>query len=252
MDTGRRVAVVLLVSAVLSGACGGTQPPEGAGSPQPVTPQDAPSGSPQRCPHPDGGSCLGPLAAGTYTTQVFQPAITYTVPDGWANYEDLPGNFLLVPPGASLEGVDAGTSDYIGIYSSTAAIDGCSEQPAAGIGHTPADIAAHLTSDVEGLAVTEPRAVSVGGLQGLVLDIELQEGFTGGCDLGLPTVVVPVIIGRPPSSFAHAVVTGLTMRLYLLERDAETLAIEVNDLQAGAALDELSRVVDQLVFAAAE
>jgi hypothetical protein len=30
--------------------------------------------------------------------------------------EDLPGNFLLVPPGSTLDGVNAGTSDDVGVY----------------------------------------------------------------------------------------------------------------------------------------
>jgi hypothetical protein len=47
------------------------------------------------CPFVDGGTCLEAIDAGTYTTTTFQPSITYTVPDGWLNREDLPGNFLL-------------------------------------------------------------------------------------------------------------------------------------------------------------
>ncbi len=47
------------------------------------------------CPNPHGGSCLGNLDPGTYSTSVFDPKITYTVPAGWTNFEDLPGNFWL-------------------------------------------------------------------------------------------------------------------------------------------------------------
>jgi hypothetical protein len=59
---------------------------------------------------------LGALSAGTYSSSVFQPAITYRVPAGWGNFEDLPGNLLLIPPGGKLSGVDPGTSDYVGVY----------------------------------------------------------------------------------------------------------------------------------------
>lgn len=58
----------------------------------------------QRCPNPnpdDGGTCLGPLKAGEYTTQQFRPRLTYSVPAGWDNEESLPGNFLLIPPDPS-------------------------------------------------------------------------------------------------------------------------------------------------------
>ena len=74
------------------------------------------------------------MTAGTYATTEFQAGVAYTVPDGWANYEDLPGNFLLVPPSGTLEGVNAGTSDYIGMYDGIApASANCDEVPEPGI-----------------------------------------------------------------------------------------------------------------------
>ena len=45
----------------------------------------------------------------------------YSVPDpGWLNYEDTPGNFLLVPPGNDVNGLGTGASDFIGVYTSVA------------------------------------------------------------------------------------------------------------------------------------
>src|SRR5580765_9003049 len=66
------------------------------------------------CPNPNGGACLGPMAAGQHTTTRFQPQLTYTVPSGWSNLEDYVGNYLLVPPGVTLAGLQAETSDFIG------------------------------------------------------------------------------------------------------------------------------------------
>jgi len=178
----------LIALIVLAGGCSTAgQQAGGEASPPPSAEVSAP-GTPAQitCPNPHGGSCLGALAAGTYTTKNFQPTLTYTVPDGWGNFEDLDGNFLLLPPGATLEGGDAGTDDYIGIYSSVAAVQGCGSGSAPGVGHTPADIAAHLTANREALKVSAPQAATVGGLQGLVLDLELQTGFTDGCDLLAP------------------------------------------------------------------
>ncbi|MCV0402639.1 MAG: hypothetical protein K5924_02895 [Chloroflexi bacterium] len=64
------------------------------------------------------------MDAGTYTTVAFGTELTYTVPDGWNNQEDLPGNFLVIPPTAAAEEVDAGTADYIGVYDGVAAASG--------------------------------------------------------------------------------------------------------------------------------
>jgi hypothetical protein len=135
-------------------------------SARPATPEP----STTRCPNPEGQACLGHLAAGTYTTGVFHPAITYRVPAGWANYEDNPGNFPLVPPGGNLPGVNAGTSDFIGIYTSVGPPKGCEDGVAPGVLPTPAGYrkwAAHKP----GFRDPRFRPVSVGGLSGIVADL---------------------------------------------------------------------------------
>jgi hypothetical protein len=204
---------------------------------------------PGACSNPEGGACLGPLEAGTYETSVFEPQITYLVPEGWANYEDLPGNFLLVPPGDDLAGVNAGTSDYIGVYSSIATADaGCEEQAAPGVGTSPSEIAAELTGRL-GLTTTAPSPVSVGGLDGVVFDIRLAEDWSDVCPFAPDLPLVPLIIGVPPSSLHHVMIPELTLRLYLLDRSGSTLAIEVNDASDGGQnLDGYSSIVDQFTF----
>ena len=53
--------------------------------------------------------CLGPLDEGTYTSQRFEPALTFTVPAGWNNVWDTRGGFGLWAPGWSDNGADQGT-----------------------------------------------------------------------------------------------------------------------------------------------
>ena len=84
-------------------------------SPTAFPSSSVPSPSLAACPNPEGGACLGPLTAGTYSTSELELGLTYTVSDGWGNYEDYPGGFLLVPPSGTLEGVNAGNSDYVGV-----------------------------------------------------------------------------------------------------------------------------------------
>jgi hypothetical protein len=170
------------------------------------------------------------------------------VPEGWANYEDLPGNFLLVPPGNDLLGVNAGTSDSIGIYSSIAAADaGCEEQAAPGVGTSPSEIAAELTGRL-GLTTTTPTPVSVGGLEGVVFDIRQAEDWSDVCPFAPDLPLVPLIIGVPPSSLHHVMIPELTLRLYLLDSSESTLAIEVNDVSDGENLDGYSTIIDQFIF----
>lgn len=202
------------------------------------------------CPNPDGGRCLERLKAGTYHTQTFQPEITYTVTTGWANFEDLPGNFLLVPPGGSLAGVNPGTSDYIGIYTSIAAgAPGCAAGTTPGVAHTPEAIARWMTHNA-GLTTTGTKRASVGGLPGVVLDIQLRKTWKKGCPFshGVPTV--QLITGISPSHLAHGMGPHLTIRLYLLSYQAGTLAVEIDDVHTGHPhLNSYSALIKHIHFA---
>jgi hypothetical protein len=264
----RRVASIGLLAAALMTACTATPAAAPAG-----TPSDAPAAAaaataaaataapataapatanaaPSVCPSIHGGVCLGPLEAGTYTTRAFKTPLTYTVPDGWANYEDLLGNFLLVPPSGSLEGVDAGTSDYIGVYDGVAPASGdCQERRQDDVALTPEAMAAWYASH-PGLAVEGPKAVTIGGLDGVVLDLTIAEGDTGVCrvpDFDGP--FVPVLIGAGPAELAHALIEGLIMRLYLVSAPTgEVIAIEIDDLPGGDTMESMTQVVEDMQF----
>jgi hypothetical protein len=209
-----------------------------------VTPE--PTKSP--CPNPEGQACLGKLAAGTYTTTVFQPGLTYTVPEGWKNYEDTPGNFLLVPPDGNLPGVNAGTSDFIGIYTSVGPPKGCEDGVAPGILATPVGFkgwAAHQP----GFRKPQFRHVSVGGLSGVVADLRMPPGWRKTCSWSGGVPVQPMITGLGVSSLDHTLVPGQVTRLYLLDYLEGALAIEVVDILDAHRLPSYSQIVQKLRFA---
>jgi hypothetical protein len=202
----------------------------------PAASNSAPSPAPE-CPNPHGGACLGPVPAGIYTTAVFQPALSFSVQAGWDNEEDLPGNFLLLPPGMKLDGVDAGTSDYIGVYTQVAPDPGCptpSGQP------TRAEHAmATCIAGRHDLIATKPRSVKIGGLSGYVLDVRLARGADG----------TSLMVGLPPSGLEHGLIPGLTIRLYLLGFRSGALAVEIDDVDR-VDVAGYSRVVEQFRFGA--
>jgi hypothetical protein len=243
----------LLLVPLLAAACGSTAAPS---SPTTVTsPTDASVSAPptsRPCPNPyGGGACLGPLLAGTYETSVFRTPISYTVPEGWANYEDEPGNFLLVPPGGSLDGVDAGTSDYVGIYMGVniMSADCVVEGPEAGVGITAEAMAAAL-AERRGLLVTEPVPVEVGGLSGRLIDIAIDPASDAGCQIPeLDEPLVLLIIGAGPASLAHAQWSGFTTRLYILDLPSSNIVIEISDVaDAPGTTADYEGVVSGLVF----
>ena len=260
-------AVILLVGAgayllrpSLSAIVGGpaaTLAPESSSDavipPSPATTPRSPSPSPVRCPHAYGGRCLGPLSAGTYRTAVLQTPLTYTVPNGWANDVDTAGNFQLLPPNASFEGVDAGTADYVSVADGVAAASAdCEEHPQIGIDTTPAAIATFLAAQ-PGIAPTTPTPVTVGGLRGVVLDLELAEGYSAGCPYvgyeGVPMVPMLHHQAGGPAVLHNVLLPDNATRLYLLEGPHDrTIAIEVNDSPGNLPLDELDEVVQDFVF----
>lgn len=196
------------------------------------------------CPNAGGGTCLGILNAGTYSTATFSPPVTFTVPvDGWANDEDQDGNVLLVPPGYDQAGVDLGTSDYVGIYSSLAPIASCDGSPATIKG---ASAMATYLSKQPALATTKPLRVAVGGLSGFMLDVRIAKGWKGSCSGNGPDS--GVIAGLPPSEFEHGVGGKLAMRIYLLDDGDHVVGIEVDDISGGSHLAGYDSLIASLQF----
>jgi hypothetical protein len=247
-----KVVMAALASIVLLGACaGGSRPaPTQAASvpvatatarqtvaPSPV-PVDSPVASVARsvaarpCPNPEvgaGNDCLGPVAAGTYTTQRFSPTLTYTVPAGWSNLEDMAGNFLLLPPGSKLEGVNTNVSDYLGVYSSVVAPAHCTGKYDPTVKGTLEGLVGWLKAD-PAITLTNVHDVTVGGLSGVAMDIALKNPDGDGCPEGH---WADVYVGAYPTSLVHAVDRDYPIRIFLLRNGERTLAIELADAPGG-------------------
>lgn len=154
----RGVAVGLVALTVGTASCTASSSPSGPTSAAPsigatsFSAHSSPTG-PAACPNKEGGLCLGELTANhTYTTQLFTPDLSYrvSVPD-WSNYGDTPGNFLLVPPKNDLPGVNAGTADFLGVYTAITPSRitqrvGCATEPIAGSGASPQAMATFVSA----------------------------------------------------------------------------------------------------------
>ena len=253
------LALTFLV--LVLGACSDdpTSPDSAAAATSPSqTPTATPP--PPSCPNGEGGSCLGALRPGKpYTTVEFSPAITYEAPsEGWRNFEDLYGNFLLVPPGNDLEGVNAGTSDYIGVYRgvlpTTLTSPRCGADWPLGTeaAPTPEEMVSYYRSQ-KNLDVSNVHKAKVGGRSGVVLDLQAAPGLPlDHCREGGTKVEVnQVISGIEGSSFDHGVINDMTMRLYLLRDHERVIGIEITDIHAApGTVDTMSRVAEALRFSA--
>jgi hypothetical protein len=175
----------------------------------------------------------------------FSPAITYTVPAGWTNGEDLPGNVLL-----QLQD----DNRYIGIYRDTNAPYKCEEHPDPDVRQTVSDYTRWLRRHPL-LHVTKPRPVAVGGLHGVVMDISKAPGTKGkGCTVDTLEGIVPFIIGgRGPARLHHVILDtpGWKERLYLLRYRGGNVAIEISPEGDSLVeyLEEVTPILQSLRFA---
>lgn len=253
MNRVSALVMMMCLLAACDGASNSSADPQPSQSTEPSTSDTADSSQPTEtpvvCPNPEGGVCLGELEGTSYRTRAFVPGLTYTVPEGWSNMEDLPGNFLLLPPGRGLQGVDAGDVDFLGVYSgvSVAAAD-CRPEPMAGVGRRPKAIVDALM-DRPGLRVTPPRDVEVGGLRGQMIVVELVPGTEAACRVEGDLTIVPLFIGVGPASVEHAQIPGLVTHLYVLRHGDSNVLIEVSDVKRDHRPFDFASVVNDLSFA---
>jgi hypothetical protein len=239
------VALVALLAGCSSPTSGAT-----AGSAAPVAESGSPSTEQPPCPNPHGGDCLGRLAAGEYETTLFSPRITYTAPDGWTNLEDLPGNFQMAMQ-ADEEGQDTPRGgSYLGIYRNVRAPAlNCREAWEQGVGWTPAELAAWYQT-VPGLITSEPLPVTVGGFDGLQIDLALEPGVEA-CSFDGNTGI-PMIMGDGVSSLHHVVLEEMDVRLVLLEWGEGNVTLEITNVREQHSAEEfrsqLQPIIDSLVF----
>ncbi|WP_307025951.1 LamG domain-containing protein [Arthrobacter globiformis] len=194
-----------------------------------AAPDGAPLDRPEQsapivCQNPHGGICLGSLNAGTYSTTSFEPKLSYTVPPGWANGEDLPGNVLLKRNDDPEEGAWGGS--YIGVYQNVRAPALCGEEAQPGVGTSAAELAAWYRT-IPGLEIVRAAPVTVGGLSGVALDLRVSDGWRSPCPLDGVIHAVPVIIGGGVSALHHVIGAPVEMRLFLLDWEKGNVAIEV-------------------------
>jgi hypothetical protein len=242
------LGVLLLAGCSQSGAGTAPSPKTSPATEDTSATATGPVSPAQTCPNPHGGTCLGPLEPGQYQTSTFRPRITYTVPAGWTNFEDLPGNFWLFQQQDSQDGALGGS--YLGIYQNVhAAAINCDEAWQEGVGTAPAELVAWYES-VPGLIVSKPRRVKLGGLYGLQIDLSLEPGVDT-CRYG-PYKGIPLIIGDGVSDLHHVILKQLDLRLVILGWRKGNVTLEITNVKKQHSADEfrtaLQPIIDSLEF----
>ncbi len=193
---------------------------------------------------PPPSVCLGPLGEGTYTSQRFEPSLTFTVPAGWNNPWDTRGAFSLWTPGWSGGTADQGTDCRSGpspcgyhfdqpglsVRRDPRPDQGCSAYADATTGSSAIEVATWVANH-PAIATGAPSPVEVAGLTGYLLDVSLADTWRESCPDG------PGAVWLFDNLYLHEDPEHATMRLILLDLpDGGSVLIAIDGTQVDAAM----------------
>lgn len=182
-----------------------------------------------------GVPCLGVMEAGSQSTLLFDPfrdtfnpptarygAMTYTVPDGWANADDRTHFYTLLRADQYVEEapfncLDCPDGIWIGAQP-RASLQDCSDASDESVGTSAEALAAWVRAH-PGLAVADGDAVTVAGRSTIVLDIVAPQGDDACVDPVDNVSFVP-LFSHP--GYDYGIRVGDRHRLLLVEIDADS------------------------------
>jgi hypothetical protein len=193
------------------------------------------------------GPVASPLPAGTHTSTAFQPAVTFTVPDGWTKPTDTAPYMQLQPVGSEVTGIHFFRNAVAASQDPT-----CPSQPQPGVGKTSSELVAWIRT-LPGLTVSTPAMVTIGGLPGLSIDVAIKPGWTQSCPFanGNPTVA---LLSGGNAGYHWIVVGNERLRLSVMDTaDGGTVIVDV-DAFDGTLFEQLIAsslpIIKSLQFAA--
>ena len=240
--------MILMASCSDGGVAGPSTGPDGGGASVSVPPVHILDDCPEL-------PCQGSLEPGEYRWEYRstpnEPTITFTIPSpGWTWYYS--GGFRIVADDfATVEGLYIPDGIYF-LRDPTIAARDCEESSEPGVGRSVSDLVAWL-ENAPGLIVSEPAPVTVGGLEGMQLDIELDPAWerTYFFNEKLPTVPL-LFSGAEFGGYHWAIVPEQSLRWFILDSQDGALIVAMEDDPGGFPQNELfqtgGRIVDSLEF----
>ena len=197
--------------------------------------------------------CLGALEPGRYSSQYFTPALkkdatwradfgalSYTVPEGWANSGDWPDTYTLMTAAAYASGApNEGrvVPDQITLLARPAAAilhADCAERPEPGVGISAKELVAWIMSH-PGIVATPAGSMKIDGLDATIIDLRLAPDWTETCDDQQPFIAAPLYIG----AYHWSVNEGDRFRTVLLDLPGGNAVAIVVDSEDPATIDAL-------------
>lgn len=201
--------------------------------------------------------CEGPLEPGEYRWTFSDPTIDFTIPSsGWNWHFGGGGLFVLFADGdppPRHEGLYIADGIYL-LHDPTIASQDCEESSEPGVGHSVSDLVAWLET-APGLVVSEPTPVTVGGFEGMQLDIEIDPEWKRTCVFSQDLPAVPLLFNGsvPLGGYHWAIVPEQSLRWFILDSEDGVVIVNLEDDPGGnLPHDELlqtgGEIVDSFVF----
>jgi hypothetical protein len=199
--------------------------------------------------------CQGPLEPGEYRWTFSNPTIDFTIfSPGWT-WRFGGGGFELIAdetPPPQHQSLYVPDGIYL-MHDPTIASRNCEESSEPGVGRSVSDIVGWLET-APGLLVTEPTPITVGGSEGMQLDIEIDPEWKRTCPFseGLPAVPLIFNGAAPLGGYHSAIVPEQSLRWFILDSADGVIIVNLEDDPGGLPHDELMRtggeIVDSFVF----
>jgi hypothetical protein len=193
------------------------------------------------CPHYD---CRGALEPGLYRATYFDPAMAFEImAPGWTwSYT---GNLQMFASDEAAEGHDADVINFF--LDPVIAAQDCTEGPEPGVERSVEDLVAWLEA-APGLTTSDRTPVTVGGLGGVRLDLQVAPEWKKECFYSGGEPVVPLIYSSAfPGGYNWAIGPGTSMRWYVLGAGNRVLIVDIEDNPEGLSRGELFRSGTDLV-----
>jgi hypothetical protein len=197
--------------------------------------------------------CQGPLEPGKYRWTFSEPTIDFEIPSSGWTWHYSGGFRIFAEEDPTIEGLDIPDGIYF-LHDPTIASRDCEDSSEPGVGRSVRDLVAWLET-APGLVVSEPTQVTVGGLEGMQLDIELDPAWKRTCFFsdGLPAVPL-IFSGAALGGYHWAIVPEQSMRWFILDSEDGVIIVDIADDPGGLSHDVMLRtgteIVDSLVFSA--
>ena len=212
-----RIGATLLATALLASCSNGGAEPKAQSPTDGVDPSSSDVRILDDCPELP---CEGPLEPGKYRWTFHAPTIDFEIPtSGWIwHYAGGLLHIVTTDASTTYEGLYIPDGIYL-LQDPAIASQDCAEKKEPGLGRSVADLVSWL-EEAPGLDVSEPTPVTVGGLDGMQLDLRIDPAWERTCfySQGLP--VVPLIYnGAKLGGYNVSIVRGQSMRWSILDTD---------------------------------